>query len=91
MEDGGRMEGTLREGARNGTWTSYFADGTIRSRVVYVDGVEEGPTEVFHPNGMPYYTGQYANGRTVGEWVFSDPTGAELKRVQYDSTGVLVK
>lgn len=82
------MEGTLLDGKRTGPWLSYFADGGIRSRANYEDGLEEGPTEVFHPTGMPYYTGQYAHGKPNGEWVFFDLKGTEVKRVMYDSTGV---
>lgn len=87
-KDGGRMEGELIEGVRTGLWTSYFPDGSVRSRVTYRNGKEEGPTEVFHTNGMPYYTGHYHQGLTVGDWVFYDPLGKEVRRVTYDSTGV---
>jgi hypothetical protein len=87
-KDGGRMEGDMTNGMRTGLWTSYFPDGSVRSRVTYRNGKEEGPTEVFHANGMPYYAGTYHQGLTVGEWVFFDPTGKEVKRVTYDSTGV---
>jgi len=87
-KDGGRMEGELMEGVRTGPWTSYFPDGSVRSRVTYRNGKEEGPTEVFHTNGMPYYTGHYHQGLTVGDWVFYDPLGKEVRRVTYDSTGV---
>ncbi len=89
--DGGRMEGQLRDGRRDGPWVSYTAQGGVRSRAMYVNGLEEGPTEVFHDNGLTKYTGQYAKGITVGEWVFYDPQGKEVKRVVYDSTGVLLK
>lgn len=90
-QDGGRMEGFLREGQREGPWVSYFAHGGVRSRSNYVDGVEDGPTEVYQENGMTYYTGQYRQGKTVGEWIFYDPQGKELKRVEYDSLGVRLK
>jgi hypothetical protein len=90
-KDGGRMEGVMTNGVRTGPWTSYFPDGGIRSRVTYLNGKEEGATEVFHPNSMPYYTGQYWQGITVGEWVFFDATGKEVKRVVYDSTGVATR
>ncbi len=91
LQDGGHMEGELHEGKRVGPWASYFVNGGIRSRITYVDGVEEGPTEVFHSTGMPYYTGAYHKGKNVGEWIFYDQQGTELKRVRYDSTGVLLK
>jgi hypothetical protein len=90
-QDGGRMEGVLRAGKREGPWVAYGANGAVRSRSVYVDGLEEGPAEVFHENGLTYYTGQYAKGITVGEWVFYDPQGKEVKRVVYDSTGVQLR
>ena len=82
------MEGDMTNGARSGLWTSYFPDGSVRSRVTYLNGKEEGPTEVYHANGMPYYTGTYHQGLTVGDWVFYDLMGKEVKRVTYDSTGV---
>lgn len=83
------MEGMMVAGNRTGPWLSYFANGGIRSRANYVEGLEDGPTEVFHPNGMPYYTGQYARGIPIGKWVFFDEKGAEVKQVAYDSTGVI--
>lgn len=89
-EDGGKMEGMMVAGKRTGPWLSYFADGGIRSRANYENGLEEGPTEVFHPTGMPYYTGQYTHGVPVGKWVFFDQKGTEVKQVTYDSTGVLL-
>ena len=85
------MQGDLHEARRNGPWTSYFPDGGIRSKAVYVDGLEEGPTEVFHENGMTYYTGQYHLGKPVGEWLFYDVKGGKVKTVQYDSLGVMVE
>lgn len=90
-QDGGRMEGMLRDGKREGPWVAYNAQGGIRSRAVYVDGLEEGPTEVFHDNGLTYYTGQYVKGINVGEWIFYDPAGKEVKRVMHDSLGVPMK
>ncbi|MEO8590680.1 MAG: hypothetical protein ABI432_14995 [Flavobacteriales bacterium] len=88
--DGGRMEGDLREAERNGPWTSYFANGGIRSKATYRNGLEEGATEVFHENGMTYYTGQYRSGKPVGEWLFYDPKGVKVKTVRYDSLGVML-
>lgn len=91
LDDGGRMEGMMKNNIRVGPWASYFKDNTLRSRITYVDGVEEGPTEVNHPNGMPYYTGHYLHGKNFGEWVFYNDRGDELKRVTYDSTGVIIQ
>lgn len=88
--DGGRMQGAVVRGERDGQWTSYFPNGIIRSRSDYRAGKRDGPVEVFHNNGMPYYTGQYREEVKVGTWLFFDPQGKELKRVTYDSLGVQV-
>ena len=90
-KDGGKLEGELHDGKRVGAWASYFPNGGIRSRITYVDGREEGPTEVFHETGMTYYTGAYHKGLSVGEWIFYNPQGEEQKRVRYDSLGVMLK
>lgn len=91
LDDGGRIEGTMRDGRRVGPWHAYYAHGGPRSRTLYVDGVEEGPTEVFYESGLTYYVGQYHEGHEVGTWVFYDEEGNELKRAVYDSTGVLLR
>ena len=91
LKDGGRMEGRMVNGAREGLWTAHHANGGLWSRSSYVNGLEEGPTEVFHPNGKPYYTGQYLHGLPIGEWVYHDSTGREVERVVHDSTGAVIK
>jgi antitoxin component YwqK of YwqJK toxin-antitoxin module len=91
LKEGGRMQGEMKAGKRIGPWTSHYPNGTIRSRSMYVDGVEEGGTEVFHDNGMTFYTGYYKAGEPTGEWVYFDPAGKELKRVVYDETGAIQK
>jgi len=89
-KDGGRMEGEVQDTKRNGPWSSFFANGGIRSKAIYVHGLEEGPTEVFHENGMTYYAGQYHVGKPVGEWLFYNAQGMKVKTVRYDSLGVML-
>lgn len=90
-KDGGRMEGELVNGKRIGPWTSFFASGGIRSKAMYVDGLEQGATEIYHENGMVYYTGQYHLGKPVGEWLFYDPKGQKVRTVRYDSLGTMLE
>lgn len=85
------MEGHMTDGKRQGAWTSYHPNGVVWSRSTYVDGLENGPTEVFYDNGQPYYKGAYAQGKPAGEWVFYDKLGQEVKRVVHDSTGAVVR
>ena len=84
------MQGEMADGKRVGPWTSFFANGGIRSKAVYVDGLEEGTTEIFHENGMVYYTGQYHLGKPVGEWLFYDTKGGKVRTVHYDSLGTML-
>jgi hypothetical protein len=90
-QDGGMMTGELRDGQRHGPWTSYFADGMVRSRATYINGSMEGPTEVFHDNGMTYYTGNYLNGKAIGEWRFYDRAGSLVRTAVHDSLGNLLE
>lgn len=90
LKEGGRLEGNMSNGQRTGTWTSYHPNGKVWSRSTYVGGLEEGPTEVFQDNGLPFYTGAYHKGKPTGEWVFFDNLGKETKRVMHDSTGAVL-
>ena len=90
-KDGGRMQGDVAGGKRNGEWTSYFANGIVRSRATFVDGMRQGPTAVYHENGSLYYSGQYHNDKQVGEWLFFDAQGNRLKVARYDSLGTLLE
>lgn len=91
VRGGGQMEGLMRDGKRHGPWVSRFPNGTIRSRTNYVNGVEEGPVEVFFGNNVTYYKGRHHKGKPSGEWVFNDTLGNEIKRVMYDSTGKAIR
>ena len=90
-QDGGVMKGELLNGARQGAWTAYFPDGTMRSRSSYMNGKLHGPTEVFHENGSAYYVGQYNMGNAVGEWRFFDPQGNLIRTAVHDSLGNLLE
>jgi len=91
LPDGGRIEGVMRDGKRDGPWFSYYKHGGPRSRITYIDGLEEGQTEVFHESGLTYYVGQYHLGRNTGTWIFYDEQGNEVNRAEYDSLGVLLR
>ncbi len=82
-----QMEGMKRNGLRHGVWTSYFADGRVRSRSEYANGELNGLTTVFRPGGTLYYTGQYNMGTETGEWRFYNEEGDLERTVQYGAGG----
>ena len=85
------MEGDMRNGQRNGVWTSYLPNGRVQSRNVYEDGVLHGISTVFHENGVLYYSGAQRKGKPFGEWKFYDEQGVLARTVVYDSTGTMIK
>lgn len=91
IPDGGRMTGLQENGERQGPWTSYFGNGTIRSKTVYINGKQNGLNEVFHDNGMLFYSGQYKLDLKIGEWRFYDRKGVLIKTAKFDSLGVELK
>lgn len=91
LKEGGRMEGSMADGRREGQWTSYHPNGMVWSRSIYVGGVENGPTEVFFDTGKPFYKGAYLNGKPFGEWIFYDNKAQETKRVMHDSSGAIIR
>jgi len=93
LDEQGRllMEGDVRNGKRQGLWTAYHKNGQVQSRNTYSNGLLDGPTVVFRPNGALYYKGQHANDHPVGEWLFHDEIGTLVRTVVYDSAGVEVK
>lgn len=82
-----RMEGDMKDGQRNGVWTSYDDKGKVKSRNEYRNGRLNGITTVYRDNGALFYTGQYRNDKEIGPWKFFDDKGDLNKVVEYDSTG----
>ena len=85
-----RMEGDLKDGKRNGIWTSYTPTGRVKSRGEYRDGKQVGLSSVFRDNGALYYTGEYRNDRQVGPWEFYDEAGNLTRTVNYDTSGAVI-
>lgn len=84
------MEGDMKDGKRNGVWTSYSREGRVKSRNEYRQGLLEGVSTVFHENGALYYTGQHRHGKQVGEWRFYDVKGELERTVSYDTSGAVI-
>ena len=62
-----KMEGNLNEeGQREGLWVAYYEDGTKWSESYYVNGIRDGHTLSFYPNGQVRYVGEYRNDEKTG-------------------------
>ena len=85
-----RMEGDMKDGKRNGLWTSYTPNGRVKSRSEYRDGIQVGLSTVFRDNGALYYTGQYRNDKQVGRWEFYNEAGDLERTVNYDTNGTVI-
>lgn len=71
-----KMEGRLNdEGQRQGLWIAYYENGTKWSESYYVDGIRDGHSLSFYPNGRIRYVGEYKNDVKVGTWKFYNEDG----------------
>jgi antitoxin component YwqK of YwqJK toxin-antitoxin module len=79
-----QMEGSLLDGKREGTWKSYFPDGSVWSETTFRAGVTNGPTLTNYSNGRLRYKGQYTDGEASGEWVWYDSLGGLNEQKNFD-------
>ena len=79
-----KAEGNMKDGKRHGLWTGYNDKGKVKSRGEFINGVQQGPTVVFHDNGTIFYNGTYKDGKQVGIWKFYDNEGNEMKLIDFD-------
>ena len=64
-----KMTGPLdNEGRRHGAWESFFENGKKNSATYYLNGLKDGHSIVYHPNGAVFYFGEYKNDKKVGVW-----------------------
>ncbi len=78
-------EGILSEnGQRQGFWTEYFADGTLRARGSYTHDKRTGEWEFYYPNGQLEQRGTFdENGLPSGKWLWFYDHGALLREEHY--------
>lgn len=84
-DDGSKyIEGTFKNGERNGTWQAWYRDGKLWSQGEYKDGLENGTKTVYHDNGQKYYEGRIQDEKRTGTWTFWDKEGNVVKKINYD-------
>jgi antitoxin component YwqK of YwqJK toxin-antitoxin module len=62
-------EGKFIHGKKEGLWTNYFADGTVKRRQTFNNDILNGPYELFHQNGEIFSKGNYIYGVKEGMWL----------------------
>ncbi len=78
-----RDEGTYAEGMRNGTWKSFYSDGTLRFEGKFVDDLPNGEHTWFWPDGKLKQQGQYVMGRKNGDWKRYDESSLLIITINY--------
>ena len=71
------------EGGVDGVTVACYADGTVRSRKAYRDGVLSGEAQAFHPNGRLAERGPYLEGQRNGLHQTWWPDGREKSRLNF--------
>ena len=70
-----KMEGTLKDGKREGEWKSYFPDGRLQSVGSFKNDKRTGTATVWQENGNLLQEGFYKDGEHCGHWKFYDEQG----------------
>ncbi len=70
-----------KDGLKHGIWVSFFENGEKMSESNFKNGVNDGYSMVWQPNGLVHYFGSYRAGKKVGEWTFYDKEG-KVKNVE---------
>ncbi|MCF8368453.1 MAG: hypothetical protein K9G76_05375 [Bacteroidales bacterium] len=78
------IEGSYKNGLREGIWTAWHSNGTIWSTGEYKKGIEHGMKTVYHDNGQKYYEGSIMNEERTGIWRFWDKDGKLIKEINYE-------
>lgn len=78
-----KMEGTMKDGKREGEWTAYYPDGRVQSHGYFKDGKRTGEATVFWPNGNLREKGFYKEGTHCGHWKWYDEQGFLLREEDY--------
>ncbi len=70
-----KMRGIMKNGKRDGTWKSWYEDGTPWRETTFAEGVKNGPTSTWYENGKKRYEGFYTNDVETGKWTYWDEKG----------------
>jgi antitoxin component YwqK of YwqJK toxin-antitoxin module len=80
-----QMEGTYREGKRDGKWMYWYENGKVWSDGTFILGKSDGKRTTYFENGKVRYEGFYKEDMRVGKWRFFDENGRMLQEVDYSA------
>jgi antitoxin component YwqK of YwqJK toxin-antitoxin module len=80
-----QMEGTYKEGQRDGKWTYWHENGNLWSEGLFKTGKADGKRTTYFVNGKVQYEGTYKEDMRVGVWRFFDENGRLLKEADYSA------
>jgi len=83
---GGKHQGKIKNGKKEGVWDYYRESGQLAATEVYKNGKENGESVGYTKNGNVYYRGQMKDGLAVGEWLtyFFDSSQVSTKQTFKD-------
>ncbi len=80
-----QMEGTYKDGKRDGRWTYWYENGKIWSDGFFLKGKSDGKRTTYFENGKVRYEGFYKEDIRIGKWRFFDENGQLLQEVDYSA------
>jgi antitoxin component YwqK of YwqJK toxin-antitoxin module len=82
-----QMEGTYKDGLRDGKWMYWYENGNVWSEGFFVKGKSDGLRINYFENGKKRQEGHYKNDARVGKWKFYDENGKVLGENKYPEPG----
>jgi len=71
----GIEKGLIRNGKKEGLWTTFFSDGRALSKAHFKNGILDGHFESYQSNGDVRAIGNYKDGKRSGDWVTYQSSG----------------
>lgn len=81
-----QVEYTMKNGKRDGKFTSWFSNGKIEMSTNYTSDVENGKHFEYFATGKTELEATYINGKISGTMTVYFPDGKILKSIKYDPT-----
>jgi len=81
------IQGTYRDGKKDGSWKERLPNGVTRDEGIYVADVKEGLWISYYDNGNKHFEGTYHQGQKHGTWIeyINTKEGKKLSEVVYEN------